>query len=190
MDRILLASDPKAKEALFTLCRELGYPNPQFAASAGEAKRKISEGEFDLLMINTPLPDEFGRDLAITAQEKSLAGVIMLVGNGQADRIAAGVEKYGVLVLSKPLSRTLLAQSLKWIRVFQYRMQALEKRNRQLLRKLENIQLIGRAKCALIQYRGMTEPEAHHYIEQAAMDKRVTSKEIALDLLETFGDGP
>lgn len=64
----------------------------------------------------------------------------------------------------------------------------LEKRNRQLTRKLENIQYINRAKCALIQYRGMTEPQAHHYIEQMAMNNRVTARDIAADILHTFED--
>ena len=187
--QILLVGNPKAQETLAALCRDLGYQQFQFAASSGEAKRKLGEMEFDLMIINTPLADDFGRDLALSAQDAYMVSVIMLVGNGMADQVAAGLEKYGVFVLSKPLSRALAAQTLKFIRVAQYRMKALEKRNRQLLRKLESMQQIGRAKCALIQYRGMTENEAHHYIEQLAMDRRTSAKEVALNILETFGDG-
>ena len=128
---------PKQRRLCPAFAGSLGYPDTQFASNAGEAKRKLGDGVFSLLIINTPLSDDFGRELALTAEEKFHVSVIMLVGNGQADRVATSVEKYGVFVLSKPLSRSLMAQAMKFIRVSQYRIQSLEKRNRQLTRKLE-----------------------------------------------------
>ena len=46
--------------------------------------------------------------------------------------------------------------------------------------------MVDRAKCAMIQYLNMTEPQAHRYIEKQAMDLRITKKEVARGILETY----
>ena len=55
-----------------------------------------------------------------------------------------------------------------------------------LLQKIEDIKMIDRAKCILIQYLNMTESEAHRYIEKQAMDMRTTRKTIAEGILRTY----
>lgn len=52
--------------------------------------------------------------------------------------------------------------------------------------KIEDIKMIDRAKCILIQYLNMTESEAHRYIEKQAMDMRTTRKTIAEGILRTY----
>ena len=55
-----------------------------------------------------------------------------------------------------------------------------------LQKKIEEIRLVDRAKCVLIQYLNMTEAEAHRYIEKQAMDMRKTKKTIAENILNTY----
>ena len=55
-----------------------------------------------------------------------------------------------------------------------------------LQKKIEEIRLVDRAKCALIQYLNMTEATAHRYIEKQAMDTRRTKSAIAKDILNTY----
>ncbi|MFQ9680350.1 MAG: ANTAR domain-containing protein [Ruthenibacterium lactatiformans] len=52
----------------------------------------------------------------------------------------------------------------------------LQRQNNILQQKIDDIRLVDRAKCALIQYRLLTEPEAHKYIEREAMDSRRTRR--------------
>ena len=49
------------------------------AQSCTEARRSLLESEFDLVIIDTPLPDEFGDDFALHAAESSGSGVVVLV---------------------------------------------------------------------------------------------------------------
>ena len=58
--------------------------------------------------------------------------------------------------------------------------------NKKLSRRLEDMGLIDRAKCVLIQVLGMTEPQAHRYIEKQAMDMRVSKRQVAEELLKTY----
>ena len=59
------------------------------------------------------------------------------------------------------------------------RLTGLRKENRRLQQRIENIRLVDRAKCLLIECCSMSEPEAHAYIEQQAMNQRRTKREIA-----------
>jgi response regulator NasT len=66
------------------------------------------------------------------------------------------------------------------------RMTVLNKENSKLLQKIEDIRLIDRAKCLLIEYLSMTEMQAHKYIEKQAMDLRITKKAVANRILKTY----
>ena len=51
---------------------------------------------------------------------------------------------------------------------------------------MEEIRLVNRAKWLLIGELNMTEQEAHRYIEKQAMDRCVTKRVIAEQILSTY----
>ena len=93
---------------------------------------------------------------------------------------------YGVCVLPKPLNKSLFFQSLKIVSATQSRIMGLRNENFKLQSKIEEIRLVNRAKCVLIQYLKLTEPQAHRYIEKQAMDTRQTKKDVAEKILKTY----
>ena len=56
--------------------------------------------------------------------------------------------------------------------------------NARLTEKIAQLRLVDRAKCLLIERRGMTEADAHRLIEKQAMDTRATRGEVATALIE------
>ena len=66
MAEVLFAGDPQSHAALRTLFLAAGQA-AHCCASAGETRRALCRGGFELLVINAPLSDEFGRDLALQA---------------------------------------------------------------------------------------------------------------------------
>ena len=58
--------------------------------------------------------------------------------------------------------------------------------NVQLKSRLEEIKLIDRAKCVLMQCLAMSEPQAHKFIERQAMDLRISKKRVAEQVLNTY----
>lgn len=50
----------------------------------------------------------------------------------------------------------------------------------------DEMQLIDRAKLALMLYLNMSEQTAHKYIEKRATDMRIPKKEIAKNILKTY----
>lgn len=94
------------------------------ARSVGEARRKLTDTEFDIVLINTPLPDDFGMGLAIDICSGSGAGVLLLVKSDQYNDVYAKVVGYGVITLSKPTSRQMVAQNLRILCATRERMPA------------------------------------------------------------------
>ena len=62
----------------------------------------------------------------------------------------------------------------------------LEAERLKLEKKLRDQKQINRAKCVLVQYLRVSEPEAHRMIQKRAMDQHVPEIEIALDILKTY----
>ena len=56
--------------------------------------------------------------------------------------------------------------------------------------KIQEIRLVTRAKWTLIQCLGMSEEEAHRYIEKQAMDNRISRREVAKRGLTTYNADP
>ena len=94
---------------------ELGYARPLMVASGGEGRRRMDGKEFAVVVINTPLPDEFGHELALYALEKTHAGVVLLAKAGTAEHLAETLQTRGVLVLTaKTRVRLLPPLTIGW----------------------------------------------------------------------------
>lgn len=183
---LIVSSSQKTADSLLALLVPRFYPDACVVPSAARARRALSGRDFRLVLINAPLSDEAGDALAGDICQKSAADVVLLsAGGGMAGQDASSLPA-PVLVLEKPLNRTLLEKTLQVLQVAQWRHQRLLEENKKLQARLEESRLVGRAKCALIAYRQMTEEEAHHYIEHMAMDSRQPKKEIARDILRVF----
>ncbi|MBQ3283679.1 MAG: ANTAR domain-containing protein, partial [Atopobiaceae bacterium] len=83
-----------------------------------------------------------------------------------------------------PTARSLLALALGWMRAASERLVRLEGRALSMEEKMSEIRLVNRAKWILISDLGMDEPAAHRFIEKQAMDRCVTRREIAKEIIE------
>ena len=168
---LVASSSEKFNTSLMTMLPQKSYEPVDIVHSINHARRKSSERHYDLVIINTPLPDDFGRKFAIDLCEHNNTVVVLLVRNEIYDEIYDKVLEYGVLTLRKPTSSTILNQALDWMCMIKHRLAHLE---------------INRAKWALIEACHMTEESAHRYIEKQAMDRCVTRREIAERILQTY----
>mgnify|MGYP001141507066 CR=1 FL=1 len=156
------------------------------ARDIGSAKRAVLESVFDIIIINTPLPDDFGCDFAVEVCQSSDAGVLMFVKSELADDITARVSDFGVYVLAKPVSKPALSATLKLLCATRERLRRMEKKYETLEEKMEEIRLVNRAKWVLIDQFKMTEAEAHRFIEKQAMDMRITKRAAAETIINTY----
>lgn len=187
MDSALLVSYSEKSTVLLTkILNEASVTNITTVSNAGEARRLLIEKDFDLCIINTPLPDEFGGNLALNIIAKGISEVILIVKSENFDEISEKVEDYGVVTIAKPISKALLWNAIKMTQATHKKIQVMQSENKKLIQKIEDIRIIDRAKCILISHLSMTEPEAHRYIEKQAMDMRMTRREVAEKILRTY----
>ncbi|MDL2225405.1 ANTAR domain-containing protein [Eubacteriales bacterium OttesenSCG-928-M02] len=183
---LLVSSGEKEIAILAKVMKATSIHTLGYATNGGEARRQLVDKDYDLVVVNTPLMDEFGDELAIYASEATLSGVILLAKSSIADGVAYRVEDYGVMVVQKPLSGPALLTAIHMLTVVRRRMLGLKRENIQLQDKILEMRLIDRAKFLLIQYMGMTEQAAHRYIEKEAMDRRESRRQVAEYIVEEY----
>ena len=181
---VLLVSAPgQMNDALTSLLAEERYFSARGAASVSAAKRAAAEREFDLILVNSPLPDDSGARFAIDSSSGGCV-VLFLV---RAELYAETDERLGgrgVFVLPKPTSKNTLSTALAWMRSARERLRMSERKTLSLEEKMEEIRLVNRAKWTLIRTRSMDEAAAHRYIEKQAMDRCLPRREIALEIIK------
>lgn len=184
--RVLIAG---ANDRTFDSFRELlppdSYEAPLRAGSAGEVKRMLLETDVDLVILNAPLRDEFGTQLALNLSRDNLC-VLMLVPAESFDAVCYKVEDEGILTLSKPVSRNGLLGAIKLLTAMRGKLRKLDRQNQALQEKMQDIRTVNRAKWLLIEIKRMTENEAHYYIEKQAMDMRLSRREVAENIIRTY----
>ena len=160
---LIVSAGANSNEYIAARLSEMGYSRPVIIPSGAEARRRMSESDFELIVVNAPLPDEFGHELCITAVEQTDAGVVFLVKAAQAEQLLAPLNEQGVLLLSKPFTTPLFLQAMHMAAASNHRLQRLE-------------------------HAHMTEAEAHRYLEKQAMDTRRDRAEVAQEVLEEYAD--
>lgn len=176
-------------EKTYTLLQSLlpgsSYEPPLRAFSAGEAKRMALENAIDIAILNAPLRDEFGSQLALRLAGDNI-GVLLLVPGETFDQVCDRVEDEGVLVLSKPLTQQALQGGIRLVTALRGKLMRMDKKNQALQEKMADIRTVSRAKWLLIEQLRMTESEAHHYIEKQAMDMRLSRREVAENIIRSY----
>jgi len=187
MDRGLIISyTPKSVEYLTNILQKASVSDIASVSYAGEARRILIENDFDVCIVNAPLPDETGIGLARDIAAKNLSQVILIVKSDLFDEVSSKVDKYGVITITKPNSKIMLWNALKLASAANRWVKDLREENRKLVQRIEDMRVVDRAKCILISHLSMTEAEAHRYIEKQSMNRRLPKRKIAEEILKIY----
>ncbi len=141
---------------------------------------------FDLILVNSPLPDGLGVDFAAEACAESDAGVLLLIKSELYEETYCKLLPSGVITLPKPTSLQTVSQFLRVLCTVRERLRGVRRHQATVEEKIEELRLVNRAKWLLIECLHMTEPEAHSYITKQAMEQRTSKKEIAENVIRTY----
>lgn len=182
---IVSAQDKFSEQVLPLLPASRFFPVDK-AGSVNEARRKTADRSYDIILINAPLPDDFGARFAMDVTTSSSSAAALFVRSELYDAVFEKACFAGVFVLRKPTSPGTISMSLDWLAATRERMRRLEKKSVSLQEKMDEIKLVNRAKWVLITHLDMTEDAAHRYIEKQAMDRCVSKRTVAEDILRTY----
>lgn len=183
---LLVSSSPKFNESMLALLPESRFYPVTAVSDVSSARRRLLENKYDIVIINAPLPDDFGTRLALYICENSGTAVLLFVKAEHYPDINGRVSPFGVLALPKPASSQTVSQSLQLLCGTRERLRRMEQKTASIEEKMEEIRIINRAKLLLMEQLKMTEKEAHRFIEKQAMDRCVTRITIAQSILSTY----
>lgn len=182
---LLVSASEKFNISIEKLLPEAAFSPVCHSRSAAAAKRELSGRSFDFVIINAPLPDNFGAELAVDICSKGNSVCLIFVPADICGDVNAKVSQQGVMTLPKPASAQMCAQALNWMISMRERLRRLEKKSASLEDRMQEIRIINRAKWVLIDSQKMSEQDAHRYIEKQAMDNCTTRLEIARNIIRT-----
>ena len=156
----------------------------EFIKNASLARRNLLERYYDMVIINAPLPDENGVEIALDATEKCSASVLIIVPKDVYSHVADSVVDYGVLVMSKPFSYAGIDNAVRFLTASSERILKLRREAEKKDEKMEELRIVGKVKCLLVERKNMTEDEAHRHIGKLAMDNCISRGRAAKRLLD------
>lgn len=159
---------------------------PEFAANAAAARDRLSEGTFDTVIINAPLDDESGTELAKSIFSLYGAACLIIVKKEEYKKTVAEVEPFGVACISKPMSKEAISQASRFLVAMKNMIDNSAEKSETLKSEVEDLKIINRAKCLLMEKLGLGEEEAHQHLEKQAMDLCIRKSEAAKRVIMTY----
>jgi len=182
--RVIIAED----EALIRLdlkemLEEDGYVIVGEAAD-GEAAVKLTESmRPDLVIMDVKMPVLDGVSAAERITAQHLAPVVILTAFSQSDLVKRASDAGAMAYLVKPFTKADLIPAIE-IAVSRFQqISVLEAEVVTLRERLEVRKLLDRAKGILQDDRGITEAEAFRWIQKSSMDRRMTMRAVAEEVL-------
>lgn len=184
--RVLVAAGTeKGQAGMRALLAQTPHADAIYVKTGCEARAALAGGEVEAVIIVAPLPDESGCGLAQECAAQDI-GALLLMDAAHYEKICDKLTQDGIMVLQKPVSRSLFQQAMGLLAAYHNRVQRAAVENRKLKSKIEELRLVSRAKILLVEVLRMSEDQAHRYIERQAMDMRETKRKIAEEILKTY----
>ena len=176
--RIVVAEDEALiRMDLVEMLTEAGYEVVAQASDGAQAIELVKEHRPDLAILDVKMPILDG----ISAAEEIIATcpVLMLTAFSQRELVDRARDAGVMAYVLKPFTINDLVPAIEIAISRHLQMKSLAAEVADLHDRLETRKLIDRAKGILMQALNLSEPEAFSWIQRAAMDRRLTMKEVA-----------
>jgi two-component system, response regulator PdtaR len=155
-------------------------------ASDGEAAVELTASlRPDLVIMDIKMPGLDGISAAERITAEHMAPVVILTAFSQRDLVLRARDAGAMAFLVKPFTKADLVPAIE-IAVSRFQeFSALESEVSSLKERLEVRKLLDRAKGILQAERGMSEAEAFRWIQKSSMDRRMTMRAVAEEVLQS-----
>jgi response regulator NasT len=176
--RIVIAEDEALiRMDLAEMLKGAGYLVIGEATNGEEAISMVEELQPDLAILDVKMPVLDG----ISAAEKIVGStaVLMLTAFSQRDLVERARDAGAMAYVVKPFTLADLIPAIEIAVSRRSEIKSLDAEVADLHQRLETRKLLDRAKGILMKALNLSEPEAFAWIQRAAMDRRITMKEVA-----------
>ncbi len=173
------------------ILEEEGYQVVGEAGRGDEAVALVKEHKPDLAILDVKMPGLDGLSAAREIHADKHTAVLILTAFSQRNLIEEARDAGALAYLVKPFQKEELLPAIEVALGRHAEMKALEAENasladdkRGLEEQLETRRWVDRAKGKLMDEKGMKEQEAFSFIQQTAMNKRATMRDVARQVVD------
>lgn len=151
-----------------------------------EAERKLAQLDPALVVWQCDAPGLPALRQCVRLAEGSEAVFLLLVRPGTYEAVWRFVQAAGICVMSWPAPQEVFRQTLRNLLLLKKSLRAMQEKTDQLQSQLQDMKRIQKAKSLLMNQLGMSEADAHRWIEKTAMDRCVKKREIAETIIRMY----
>lgn len=143
----------------------------------------LKDNFFDLIIIEQKICDI---SEILKLKKKTDSDILVIADEKLIEELSGKLSPVGIFVLNSKAKDWEIIQAVNFIKASNSRFDSLKKEKDGLKKKVEDMKIIDRAKCCLIQYLAISEATAHRHIEKQAMDMRCTKRKVAEEILKKY----
>ncbi|MBQ5334024.1 MAG: ANTAR domain-containing protein [Oscillospiraceae bacterium] len=182
---IIAAASEDIRASLSSMCAEADITDIT-VTDGGSLKELFAENPYDIALLVLPFEERFGADTAAFLSKSYDTEIIAFVPSKLYDDVCSKLARSGLLILPKSAPRALIINALRNAVHTKEKLDGLREEKQTLTEMVNEMKLVNRAKCVLIEYLRISEKEAHRQMQKRAMDQRITLSEVAADILKTY----
>lgn len=183
---LVVCGQAEAAGSMQSMLSSEGFYPVHCAQSGSEARRQFLQTHWDLMIVSTPLPDEYGPDLVLDADERTGAGIVVIARPEHVPDMQCRLEQSGTLILPKPINRLLLLQTARFALSVRNSLLQLKNERDDLQKRMDERKLLEQAKWLLVDKLSLSEPEAFRLIQKKAMDLRLPQVSVAERIIKKY----
>ena len=177
--RVLIAEDDAIiRMDLKEMLEEEGFEVLE-AVDGAAAVQLARDEEPSLVILDIKMPVMDGLQAAQKISEERLAPVLILTAYSQRELVERASQIGAMAYLVKPFQKQDLLPAIEIAKGRYQQLASLADEVGDLTERLESRKQVERAKGVLIDRYGMSEGDAFRFLQQAAMDRRLSMREVA-----------
>jgi AmiR/NasT family two-component response regulator len=149
------------------------------AADGAQAVQLARDEQPSLVILDIKMPVMDGLQAAQKISEERLAPVLILTAYSQRELVERAAQIGAMAYLVKPFQKQDLLPAIEIAKGRYQQLASLADEVGDLTERLESRKQVERAKGVLIDRYGMNEGDAFRFLQQAAMDRRLSMREVA-----------
>lgn len=150
--------------------------------NASAARRLLLEREYDIIIINMPLSDETGIELALDTV--NTCQVLLVTPKEIFDEVLDRVTDYGVIVMPDGSNVHRMEKILRYLIAESNKIKKFQKQIADVQDKMDQMRLVNKAKFMLVEEKHVSEDEAHRMIGKLAMDNGISRGKAAQMIID------
>lgn len=189
MDTLITATDRKSAAKAIAAASHADGNDVVLALDCRHATESIAERSFSLCIVVCDGLGMQGVRLVKTLAARGDGAVIAVLPLSAPAEEAKALEELrdeGVLLVPATATQAELRLAVSAAIAANRRIEKLLRERQSLLKKIDDIRIVDRAKLILMQNMGYTEAQAHKQIEKRAMNERLSRAEVAMNILKTY----